>query len=437
MSGAILCDGWQIIRGWLPCDVEERAKRHGFIRHGGGPLEAECWLRLILMHVAGGLSLEQTALRATELGWTEISGVALFKRLAQAQAWLANLTDYRLTEQRRRLDRRDWSYPYRLRVIDATDITEPGSIGTDWRLHYRIRLPELVCDHYELTDCHGGEKLGRFVFEPGELVLVEAGYNHRAGVAQVLDAGAHVLGRWNALGFPLEHPSGRAFAPLSQLRPLVVGQSAEWPVQFRYGQAVYALRLCALRKSPLAAEQSRRRLLYNAQRKGKHADPLALKLCAYVLLLTSVAPEGLSTQMALDLYRGRWPVELVCKRFKSLLEGGHVPKTNDASALAWMQAKRLVSLLLERIPLEGHFLTLGEPCRDEVSRWRIVLEVRVCLARVLAPPLSLPHLLERGRAIASASRTGRPKRPLQRTQIRKIFASAQLNEPLHIMKKLG
>jgi hypothetical protein len=437
MRGAIFSDEWQIIRGWLPGDLEERARRHRMIRHGCKPLEAGGWLRLILMHVAGGLSLEQTTVRAKELGWAEITDVALLKRLAQAYAWLVDLTEYLLSEQRRQLDPRDWSCAYRLRVIDATDITEPGSIGTDWRLHYSIRLPELVCDHYELTDCHGGEKLGRFGFEPGELVLVDAGYSHRGGVAHLLEAGAQVLGRWNALGFPLEHPSGRALAPLSQLRSLALGQCAEWPVQFRDGPAVYRLRLCALRKSPEDTEQARRKLFYNATRKGKRADPLALRLCAYVLLLTSVSPEVLSTQAVLDLYRGRWQIELVFKRFKSLLGGGHVPKTSDASALAWMQAKILIALLLERVLLEGHFLSPELLCPDEVSRWRIVLEVRDCLQRVLAPPLSLPHLLHRGCAIASASRTGRPKRPLQMTQIRKIFATAQVNDPFEIMKKIA
>ncbi len=51
--------------------------------------------------------------------------------------------------------------PYRLRIIDASNIQEPGSTGTDWRLHYSIRLPELTCDHYELTDDQGGGNWGR------------------------------------------------------------------------------------------------------------------------------------------------------------------------------------------------------------------------------------------------------------------------------------
>lgn len=424
MRGDCLCDGWQIVRGWLPDDLEKRAKRDGLIRQEGEPLEAECWLRLILMHVAGGLSLEQTVVRAQELDWAEISAMSLFRRLLQAQAWLADLTQYVLQEQRRQLGCSVGPFPYRLRVIDATDISEPGSTGTDWRLHYSIRLPELVCDYYELTDCHGGEKLGRFAFEPGELVLVDSGYNHRQGVAQVLKAGAQVVIRWNCSGFPLEDPSGRHFAPLGRLRPLAVGQSAEWPVQFRYEQEIYPLRLCGLRKSRLAAEQSRRRLLYNAQRKGKRADPLALKLSAYVLVLTSASPEVLSTKAVLDLYRGRWQIELVFKRFKSLLAGGTEPKTNDASARAWMQAKVLTALFLDRVLLEGGFLSPEDGDFDEVSHWRVVLEVRDCLQRVLAPPLSLPHLLQRGRVIALSSRTRRPNRPLQMTQIRQLFAKA-------------
>ena len=67
-----------------------------------------------------GLSLEQTAVRAQELGLASVSGVALFKRLRRAQAWLADLTTWLLKEQRRRLGRFVWPYPYRLRVIDAS-----------------------------------------------------------------------------------------------------------------------------------------------------------------------------------------------------------------------------------------------------------------------------------------------------------------------------
>lgn len=112
MDGVTFCEGWQIVRGWLPADLEERAKREGLIRQAGEPLDAECWLRLILMHVAGGLSLDQTTVRALELGWAELSAVALFRRLLQAQPWLENLTQYVLREQCQRLGAGDGPFTY-------------------------------------------------------------------------------------------------------------------------------------------------------------------------------------------------------------------------------------------------------------------------------------------------------------------------------------
>lgn len=352
-----LPEAWSILRDWLPEDLNDLARRHGFFQRSRGLQDAECWLRLILMHVSGGLSLEQTVIRSRRLGLATVSGVALFKRLRRAQEWLQALTEHLLREQQKRLGRFKWPYSHRLRVIDATDIQEPGSTGTDLRLHYSIRLPELTCDYYELTDVTGGEKLGRYAFESGELVLVDRGYSHRAGVAQVRDGGAHVVVRWNPGTFPLEDRAGAAFEPLPKLRGLRDQEVAQWSVQFVQGKKVYPLRLCALRKSRLAAERARRKAERKAQRNGTKAQAESLELAGYVLVLTSVEETELPAREVLELYRGRWQVELVFKRLKSLLDAGQVPKSNDDSAKAWMQAKILSALLLDRILLEGKFFS--------------------------------------------------------------------------------
>jgi hypothetical protein len=82
-----------------------------------------------------------------------------------------------------------------------------------------------------------------------------------------------------------------------------------------------------------------------------------LLYAAYVSVPCSPCAGALSTLEALALYRGRRQVELAFKRFKSLLNAGHVPKRQDASARAWMQAKILSALLLERILWDGEFLS--------------------------------------------------------------------------------
>jgi hypothetical protein len=367
MANDALPEEWEILREWLPEDLDARARQHQFFQRERGLTDGERWLRLILMHVAGGLSLEQTAVRARELALAQISGVALFKRLRKAESWLQDLCQHLLAEQQMRVGRSVWPSAYRVRAIDATDIQEPGSTGTAWRVHYSIRLPELVCDHYELTDNTGGEKLGRFHFAKDELILADRGYSHRAGAAKVLDSGAALLLRWNPAVLPVQAAGAKEFDLLGELRRLPKRGAGEWKVQFEYQGKTYPLRLCAIRKNRVAAERARRKVLRKAQRNGTQAQAQSLELAQYVLVLTSL-PAKFSASQVLQLYRCRWQVELAFKRLKSLLGAGHVPKSDDQSARAWMQAKILTALLLERLLLEAKiFSPWGYELRDRES----------------------------------------------------------------------
>jgi hypothetical protein len=347
-----LPDEWTILRQWLPADLGKLAVEHGFFSRRRGLQDPDCWLRLILMHVAGGLSLKQTAVRARELGLARISSVALHKRFKKAESWLASLTQHVLSQ--------GWAAAERsrrpIRVIDATDIQEPGSTGTFLRLHYSLMLPELRCNHYEVTDARGGEQLGRFSFRKGEIVLADRGYSHRAGATAVLAAGADFVLRWHAALFPLLR-GGKPFLPLVDLRQLKVGEVAQWNTTFEYGGKHYPCRLCGLRKSRQAAERARRKAVYKARNNQGPPHPDYLELTQYVLVLTSLKQPEMPTAGILEFYRSRWQVELAFKRLKSLLVLGHVPKTNDDTAKAWMQGKVLVSLLIEKILLEGRFFS--------------------------------------------------------------------------------
>lgn len=352
-----LPEDWSLLAQWLPKDLNALAWQHGFLRRARGLQDAQLWLRLILMHVAGGLSLKQTTVRAAELNLAHVSSVALFKRLRASEAWLRRLTAHLLEEQRRRLDPQNtvWNGP--LRVIDATEVVEPGATGSAWRVHYSLRLPELVCDHYEITSSEGGEKLGRFDFKAGELVLVDRGYSHRAGVAKVIESKAHVVVRWNHALFPLLTPEGKPFRILSKARRLKVGEMDECSVCFDYQGQRYSGRICLRRKGRLAAEEALQKALRKAQKNGTKPDPESLELTKYILIFTSLPAQKMKLKEVLELYRCRWQVELQFKRLKSLLAMGHVPKHDDACARAWMQAKILTSLLIERTLIEGRFFS--------------------------------------------------------------------------------
>jgi len=72
-------------------------------------------------------------------------------------------------------------------------------------------------------------------------------------------------------------------------------------------------------------------------------------------LFTTVDPKELSAEEVLELYRVRWQIELRFKHLKSLLGLGCLPKYDAQSCRAWIQAKLLCGLLIERLMREAKF----------------------------------------------------------------------------------
>jgi hypothetical protein len=275
--------------------------------------------------------------------------------LRSSAAWLVWLTEQLVKSLSKDWDDTLWK-GRPIRVLDATDIEEPGPTGTDWRLHYSVRLPQLSCDFLELTDVHGGETLKRLPVNKGDIVLCDRGYSHRPGVARVLQQQADVVVRLNWGAFPLEDKEGKPVDLLKRVGRLKVGQIGQWPVWFEHAGQRYPLRLCALRKNKVAAARAVRKAEKKARNKGQQVRPETLKLAAFVLVLTSL-PSSWAASLILELYRARWQVELAFKRLKQLLGTGHVPKTTDASSLAWLQAKILTALLIEHMIHAGRFFS--------------------------------------------------------------------------------
>jgi IS4 transposase len=59
------------------------------------------------------------------------------------------------------------------------------------------------------------------------------------------------------------------------------------------------------------------------------------------------APEALTAQSVLDLYRIRWQIEMKFKTLKSVLHLGTVPVRTDAALQVYLLAKLLVALLID------------------------------------------------------------------------------------------
>jgi hypothetical protein len=238
-------------------------------------------------------------------------------------------------------------------VVDATVVKEPGKTGGQWRIHYSMRLPSLECDQFELTPTQGkstGEKLGRFKFQKGELILADAGYSNPPGIASVVNAGADVCVRMNRASLHLEDEKDRPFPLLKKLKPLQkAGKTAEWQVSITSGRQRITGRLCGIRKSEEAIKRAQRRLVIRQQGGRGRVTPENEEYACYVLVFTTLAKSRASAAQVLECYRLRWQIELVFKRLKSLVQLGHVPKHDDQSSRAWLYGKLFVALLSQKL----------------------------------------------------------------------------------------
>jgi len=338
-------DDWQVLCSFLPDGWREAARSCGALRRARVVRDAEVLLRLLLVHLADGCSLQETAVRVRQAGWCEVSAVAIFKRLAAAEEWLRWLAQ----QLWRQAVRPPVPSEYRIRAVDATTVQEAGSTGTNWRVHYVIDLSNLQCDHFELTDAKGGETFRRIAIQPGDLMLGDRVYGNPPGVFHVVGSGGAVLVRINVSSLPLYTSSGRRIALLSRLRTLRTGQVGRWPAEVKMNGARTSGRLIAVKRGKQAAALARRRLEREARRKGRQIGPATLTAAGYVFVWTNLPTRVMSATAALELYRLRWQIELAFKRMKSILGLGQLPKSTDASARAWIHGKLLVALLIERL----------------------------------------------------------------------------------------
>jgi hypothetical protein len=162
----------------------------------------------------------------------------------------------------------------------------------------------------------------------------------------------------------LSDGAGQPFALLPHLRTLSADRVGDWPVTVREdkkGLPPIVGRVCAIKKSKTAAERSRAKAERESRRGGHQVQPETLEAAEYIFVLTTLAAD-VPAPAILEMYRGRWQVELTFKRLKSLLALGHLKKVDPQGAKAWLQGKLLVAVLIETlIALAERFFPWGYP----------------------------------------------------------------------------
>jgi len=336
---------WAVLRRFLPPGWEEQARVSGALKRTRGVSGAEALLRTLLIHLANGCSLAETSVRARRAGLCAMSSVALFKRLRAAEGWLRWLA-----QQVRAVNLMSAiGVGRRIRAVDATTVSEPGSTGTDWRIHYSVNIGDLQCDFFELTDVKGGETLRRVPIKPRDIIMGDRLYATPPGVAHVMDAHGDIVVRVNRQSLPLFDEDGNRLNILKTVRELKPTQVREWRTAVQHPEGGWLRgRLIAIKRSIAATRLERKRLMRRANRRQHKVSKESLEAAQYFMVWTSL-PDSFTSSVVLEFYRLRWQIELVFKRMKSIMGLGHLPKADPVSCRAWLHGKLFVALLVERM----------------------------------------------------------------------------------------
>jgi hypothetical protein len=306
-------------------------------------------LRLALAHGPGGLSLREAAAWAGILGET-MTNPAVKYRLDNSVDFLGAILAHLLAAQS---GSQCVHWPTRIiRLADGTSISQPGSKGTDWRVHGVYDLGAGGFSHLVLTDGKGAETLGYGAPVEGEVRIADRGYSRPKAWHRFLQDGGGkadliVRLKWNS--FHLTTPSGAPFDLIEHLTSLPDAPGPhEVNVHARVNCRVQQpIRVIILRKPPEAVAATIKQLRAQASRKQQRLDPRSEIAAGFLIIGTSLSAEGYPASEVLAAYRLRWQIELAFKRLKSLIHIDKLPARTEAGARSWLYPHLILALLCD------------------------------------------------------------------------------------------
>ena len=243
-------------------------------------------------------------------------------------------------------------YDYKRSELDFLDVTA----GTVPDNRYTEHLPGLL--------------------QKDDLLLVDQGYFKLQTLFDIEAKGAFFLTRFLVRTMVQD---ALTQTPLDLFTHLSRVEGPAYEMDVLMGEGLKApqvpCRLIALRVSEQIANERRRRLKKEAQKKGRTVSTQHLRMCTWTLLITNVPPQWLPLEMVRVLYTVRWQIELLFKQLKSILRVHQSDTGKENRLRCELYGKLIGAVLIHRIhAAETH--RLWKTTRREVSMDKLYKRVQ-------------------------------------------------------------
>lgn len=350
-------------------------------------------LRMIFAYSLCDWSLRTVGAWCVIVGIGNLSDVGVLKRLRKSRLWLGKLVSEVLLVQQLAIAEK---HPVRLRLMDGSSLSQPGSVGTDWRLHLSWDLASNCMDGIELTDAKTGESFTNVPTNPGDIRVGDRGYCHAQEIGAVFSADGNVIVRVNWQILSLEDAQGNKKPILALPLPEIAGLIREHQLWLNTEKGRFAVRLIIFKLPQEAADKARSSLRRKYCKKGKPVSEKTLRAAGYIFVLTNLSPEEWSPQDILKVYRFRWQIELLIKRLKSILRLDQIRSQSSELTQVYILAKLLAALIIER------WVTIIQTSTPEwfihtkrpISLWRLTILLYESLANTIRGLITISMIIK-------------------------------------------
>ena len=301
----------------LPQQMDEMAKRTGALHRKRGVCSCVDLLRMLFLYASSNFSFRILAAAACALGISTISDTAWRKRFSKAAPFLHEILHSLLSAFLPAADISAFDGVKNVLLADASVIRQNGKQQHQQRIHLCYSLNENRMKQVKVSDQHTAESLAHFSMKKGDLVMADAGYGTAQNFIYAQEQGADVILRITPKNFCLYDAQGEKIS-LTALMKEAEEKHREWidvSGYCKYKGKTGFVWVIAHRLPDGQAAKARKRKIRKASKNQRQIQAETLFSAGWITVVTSLGAEY-SGEEILHLYRSRWQVELLFKRFK-------------------------------------------------------------------------------------------------------------------------